>query len=116
MTSTQNQAQLAADLAALPVPTRDAAYTEARRQLAKSFRAQEQVWLVGQTFDEPHTSWQLDVVRRGPMGRWVLQRYRFDAQAETLYFSGERFIEGSELSSIRASGSPFDVAAWQSPA
>ncbi|GEM_PF-705980 len=113
MNSTQNQTQLAADLAALPIPSQDQARNDALHQMAKSFQANEQIWLVEQNYDDAHTTWLLDVVRRGAMGHWVRQRYRFDGQAETLYFLGERTLSAAEVSAARAAGSPFPVAEWQ---
>jgi hypothetical protein len=113
MNSTQNQSQLAADLAALPIPSQDEARHDALHQMAKLFQANEQIWLVEQNYDEVRTVWLLDVVRRGAMGHWVRQRYRFDGQAETLYFMGERTLSATELHSARAAGSPFLVAEWQ---
>lgn len=113
MNSTQNQAQLAADLAALPIPSQEQALTEALRQLSHSFPATEQIWMVDQSYDAAHTSWQLDILRRGAMGHWVRQRYRFDGQAETIYFLGDRTLSAAEASTARTAGIAFPVAEWQ---
>ena len=109
----QNQAPQTPELAALPVPSRDQAYEAGLRRLATLLNRDEQTWIVGKTFDEQHTFWRFDIVRPGSMGRWVLQRYRYDGQSETLYFLGERQLSSTQLSEARRNGEAFLVADWQ---
>jgi hypothetical protein len=97
------------DLAALPLPTREQAHTEALRHLAHNLRPGEQAWLANEAYDAHHTTWLLDIARRGQMGSWVRQRYRYDAQSETLYFMGERMISQAELAQARSSGTRFPI-------
>jgi hypothetical protein len=89
---------------ALSVPTRDQAHQQTVSQLYQLLRAREQVWLVSERYDAHEISWIVDMVRRGSMGRWVRQRYRYDAQPGTLHFRGERFIDEHELEAARAKG------------
>lgn len=95
----------------LPPPNESLA--AARRQLAHRLNPAEAVWTVSERYDEAQTAWDLDVVRLGAQGRWVRMRHRYDAQAETLYFLGERALSDEELRAARSSGTPFDVAGWQ---
>ena len=92
---------LAPAVAALPVPSREEAYAAAMQHLALVLRGSEQTWIVAETFDSHNTAWQIDLVRRGGSGHWVRQRYRFDAQSDTLHFRGEQQISASELAAAR---------------
>ena len=97
-----------------PLPTQAEVLEAARRQLALTLRRGELVWVVDERYDEPHTTWFIDAVRLGAQGRWVRQRHRYDGQARTLYFLGERALSDQEFRAARTSGTPFEVAAWQS--
>ncbi len=92
---------IAPEVAALPVPSREEAYTATMRQLELVLRSSEQTWIVAESYDDYNTAWQIDLVRRGDHGRWVRQRYRFDAQSDTLHFRGEQQINASELAQAR---------------
>lgn len=99
------------EVAALPVPSREQAYQEAIRHIAIQIRSHEQVWIVAETYNDHDTAWMLELVRRGSSGRWVRQRYRFDAQSATLHFRGEQFIGTTELAQARTGGHPFPAQA-----
>ena len=45
------------------------------------------------------------------LGRWVRQRYRYDAQPETLHFRGERNISAQEFEQSRRTGTIFPIDA-----
>lgn len=102
--------------ASLAVPTREEAYQEARRRLAHALRTDEQVWLVEERYDERQTTWWLSIVRRGAQGRWFQQRYRYDGQAATIYYLGERILSGDELAAARRAATVFAVSEWQDAA
>jgi hypothetical protein len=95
------------------LPSPDESLDEARRHLAHVLRLGELVWIVEERYDAPTTTWDIDAVRLGAQGRWVRQRHRYDGQAQTLYFLGERALSDQEFRKARQSGTPFDVAAWQ---
>jgi hypothetical protein len=99
------------EVAALPVPSREAAYQEAIRHLAIQIGSHDQVWIAAESFSEHETAWLIELVRRGSSGRWVRQRFRFDAQSGTLHFRGEQFISAAELAQARAGGHPFPAQA-----
>jgi hypothetical protein len=112
----QNQMPQTPDLTGLPIPSRDQAYDAGLHQLATLLNRDEHIWLTEKTFEEQYTFWRFEILRRGAMARWILQRYRYDGQSETLYFIGERQIGAQELSDARRTGEPFPIAAWQSRA
>lgn len=93
------------------VPSREQAYAQTLEHLAIVFQRNEKIWIVHEHYDDHEISWAIDVVRRGSMDRWVRQRYRFDAQPETLHFRGERIINEQELDLARRTGKPFAVGA-----
>jgi hypothetical protein len=95
------------------LPSREESLDAARRQLAHRLSAAELVWLVGERYDEPQTTWYIDMARLGAQGRWVRARHRYDGQAETLYYLGESALSDAEFRAVRRSAAPFDVAAWQ---
>jgi hypothetical protein len=95
------------EVAALPVPSREAAYTAAMQHIALTVRGNEQVWIASELFDEHNTAWQIELLRRGSHGRWVRQRYRFDAQSDTLHFRGEQQISSTELEQARRTAKEF---------
>ncbi|GAB4126846.1 MAG: hypothetical protein Fur005_13600 [Roseiflexaceae bacterium] len=101
------------EFADLPIPSREDAYTHTLHLLAQALRSNEQVWLIGQQFDEAQTTWLIDILRRGAMGKWVRQRYRYDAQSGTLHFRGERTLGEAELNEARRDGEPFDIVSWK---
>jgi hypothetical protein len=113
MSSIPNEQTLPREVAALPVPSQQQALDDALRALGHAFHVDDQVWIVSQSYDAQHTTWRIDVVRRGGMGRWLRQRYRYDAQAETLYFIGELTLSPAEEREARAGGSRFPVAEWK---
>jgi hypothetical protein len=95
------------------VPSAEEGLAETKHRLARTYRSNEMVWLVGQTFDPVGSAWVIDVVRQGAGGRWVRQRSRFDIQAEVLYYMGEQPLTDAEFNSIRRSAKVFQVAEWQ---
>ena len=104
----QNPSDLAAHTD-LTVPTREEAYTQALHHMAITFQNNENIWIVHEHYDEHEIGWAIDVVRRGSMDRWVRQRYRYDAQPQTLHFLGERIISTQELNQSRHAAKLFSV-------
>lgn len=102
----QNLAELTAHTD-LTVPSEEEAYAQTLRHMAIRFQPNEQIWIVHEHYDAHEIGWAIDVVRRGGMGRWVRQRYRYDAQPETLHFRGERVIDAQELAEARRTGKLF---------
>lgn len=86
---------------------------DARRLMARTFRADELVWIAAERYDEPAAAWLIDVVRQGAEGRWMRQRYRFDIPAAVLYFMGESALDPAAFRALRRLATPFDIAAWQ---
>lgn len=86
------------------MPTRDQAYAQALSRMAVTFQRNEKIWIVHQHYDDHEIGWAIDVVRSSSMGRWVRQRYRYDAQPETLHFRGERNISAQEFEQSRRTG------------
>lgn len=103
------QPNIQAPAAALAVPTREQALNQTIEHLAHSFGRNEQIWVISRKYDPDQVVWLVDVVRRGSMARWVRQRYRYDAQAETLYFMGERILSSAELAEARRTGTLFPI-------
>ncbi|HMO59357.1 MAG TPA: hypothetical protein PKA05_14265 [Roseiflexaceae bacterium] len=101
------QTMIAPDETIFNLPTRDEALAAAYRQLALLFRPDELVWIAAETFDTALV-WRIDVVRQGAGGRWVRQRYRYDGQAEVIYYIGERSLSDDEFRSARSAGRPFE--------
>lgn len=95
------------------LPTREESLETARRRLALTLGRDELVWSVAERYDEANTTWYIEIVRQGAQGRWVRQRHRYDAQAGTLYFLGERALSDEEFRNARRAGTPFDAARWQ---
>jgi hypothetical protein len=81
--------------------------------MALTFRRGELIWTVSEQYNEHDLAWNIDVVRQGAQGRWVRQRHRYDGQAATLYFLGERALTDEEFRAARAASTPFDVDAWK---
>ena len=95
------------------LPTPEEGLIEAKRHLARTFRRDELVWLAAEQYDPATPAWRLDIVRQGATGRWVRQRYRFDEQAQVLYFMGERALSDAEFRAERRTAARFPVAEWQ---
>lgn len=77
---------------------------ERDKAFARMFKANEQVWLVGEQYNAPMMTWRVDFIRLGPEGRWMLQRYHYDVATNVVYFMGERPVEDSELTKLRRAG------------
>lgn len=84
------------------LPTPEAGLAEARKRLAHTFRQGELVWLVDEHYDKTTPAWNIDVMRQGAAARWVRQRFRFDEQAEILYYLGETALSDSDFRTIKA--------------
>ena len=95
------------------LPTPEEGLIEAKRRLALTFQRTEMVWLMAEQYDPTTPAWNLDVVRQGATGRWVRQRFRFDEQAEVLYYLGESVLSDAEFKAARRIGTIFPVAEWQ---
>ncbi|MEM8529913.1 MAG: hypothetical protein AAGF95_03665 [Chloroflexota bacterium] len=80
---------------------------ESRQRLAHTFRSGELVWLVREHYDAHSFAWDTDVLRQGDEGRWMIRRYRFDQQAEVLYFLGESSLNDEEFRKARQTSIPF---------
>ncbi len=96
----------------LSLPSADVALAQARRQLARTLRNDELVWMVAERFDAANTFWTFDIARRAADGRWFRQRYRFDGQANVLYFMGESSLSDAEFREMRRNGSVIPIAEW----
>ena len=101
------------DALGFELPTPEQGLIEAKRRLAQTFRRSELVWLLSERYDPVTPSWLIDIIRQGAMGRWVRQRYRFDEQAEVLYFLGESALRDDEFRAARRAGTIFPVPEWQ---
>jgi hypothetical protein len=64
-------------------------------------------------YDPTTPAWNIDIVRQGATGRWMRQRYRFDEQAQVLYFLGESALSDAEFRAARRNGTVFPVPDWQ---
>jgi hypothetical protein len=113
MTTLSSQGPSLSELDDLPLPSREQALEAGLRAVAHVLRPHEQVWIVSKSFDDHQIHWRYNLVRRGGMGRWLMQRYRFDGQAGVLYFLGERELGPNELDEARRIGEPFSVIEWQ---
>lgn len=92
------------DETAFTLPSREEAYAAAYRQIALVLRRDEHVWIADERFDEAALIWHIDLVRQGANGRWVLQRHRYDGQANVLYYLGERALTDEEFRAARSAG------------
>jgi hypothetical protein len=101
------------DVHGFDLPTPEEGLAEAKRRLARTFNRDELVWLMGERYDPTTPAWLIDVIRQGTTGRWMRQRYRFDEQAEVLYWLGESTLSDEEFRAARRAGSIFSVADWQ---
>ena len=97
----------------LHVPQAEASRRAARRAAARLLRRDEQVWLLTERYDAELTNWYLDLLRTGGGGHWVRQRYRYDGQAETIYYIGESTLDDAAFRAARGKAIPFAVAALQ---
>lgn len=102
-----------------PPDTRSAARlqsdpAEARRRLAETFRSGELIWLVAEKYDQHADSWSIDIIRQTAFGRWMRQRYRYDQQAEVLYFLGASALSDAEFNAARANGTLFPTTVAKS--
>ncbi len=87
-----------------PVSPRDEALAAAHRRLASLWRSGEHIWSLGEAIDASGMAWRIDVVRQGSAGSWVCQRYRYDIEADTLYYLGERALSPDEFRDARRDG------------
>jgi hypothetical protein len=101
------------DVLGFELPTPEEGLAEAKRRLARIFRRNELVWLMGERYDPSTPAWLLDIVRQGAMGRWIRQRYRFDEQAQVLYFLGESALSDAQFRAARLEGTIFQVSDLQ---
>jgi hypothetical protein len=53
--------------------------------------------------------WDINILRQGASGRWMQQRYRFDAQSDILHFLGEAALNDAEFREMRRKGTRFPV-------
>jgi len=112
---TQDLSQGVPNLDALgfELPTPEEGLVEAKRRLAQTFRRSELVWLVEERYDPTTPAWNIDVMRQGMNGRWVRQRFRFDEQAQVLYYMGEMPLSDAEFRAARKQSPIFPIAEWQ---
>jgi hypothetical protein len=95
------------------IPPAEASRREARRRLALTLARDELVWVLQEHYNPQQTLWHIDVMRSGAGGRWVRQRYRYDAQAEILYFLGESALSDEQFQKARSSATIFPIAELQ---
>lgn len=91
------------------VPLLETVRAKARRLLAKTFFPGELVWLLAERYEPVMPAWDMDIVRQGASGRWMRQRYRFDAQSDILHFLGEDALSDAEFRDLRRRGTRFPV-------
>lgn len=91
-------------------PPEDVMQAEGRRRLAHTFQTGELVWLLGERFEPMMPAWDMDILRQGSNGRWMRQRYRFDAQAEVLHFLGEDALDDAGFRAARRRGTRFPLS------
>lgn len=108
-----SQQGLNRDVRGFDLPTPEAGLAEARRRLARTFQRDELVWQMGERYDPTTPAWNIDLVRQGAAGRWMRQRYRFDEQAQVLYWLGESALSDAEFRAARRAGTIFPVAELQ---
>lgn len=101
------------DVRGFDLPTPEEGLVEAKRRMARTFNGNELVWLMQERYDPTTPAWNIDVVRQGALGCWMRQRYRFDEQAEVLYWLGESALSDAEFRAARRNGKLFPVAEWQ---
>lgn len=87
-----------------PLPTAAESRPNALNRLTATLHDDELTWLVEERFNDQEATWYLGVVRMGANGRWMRQRYRFDAQSQTLYYLGERALSDAEFRDARSTG------------
>ncbi|NOK59732.1 MAG: hypothetical protein GFH27_549285n256 [Chloroflexi bacterium AL-W] len=95
------------DTLGAPLSSAPESQNEARQRLAHTFRPGELVWLVREHYDAHSLAWDTDILRQGAEGRWMIQRYRFDVQAEVLYFLGESSLNDEEFRKARQTSDTF---------
>lgn len=95
------------DIRGHELPTPEQGLAEGQHRLARTFRDNERVWLVGTRYDPVLPGWLIDIVRQGATGRWVRQRYMFDEAAKVLHFRGESTLSDAEFRLARREGRPF---------
>lgn len=93
------------------VPPLETVRAEARQRLARTFRAGELVWLLDERYEPMMPGWDINILRQGTNGRWMHQRYRFDAQSDVLYFMGEDALSDAEFRAMRRARALFPLAA-----
>lgn len=101
------------DALGFDLPRPEEGLIEAKRHLAQTFRPNEMIWIVAETYDPITPSWQINVVRQGTAGRWVRQRTRFDQQANVLYYLGETALSDAEFRAVRSKYQRFPISEWQ---
>lgn len=74
------------------------------RTFAAMFRPGEMVWLVQEMYNPVDDNWQVDFLRQGAQGSWMLQRYRYDGPSGVIYYCGESPVADGELAMLRRKG------------
>lgn len=92
------------------VPPLETVRVEARRRLARTFRPGELVWLLDERYEPVMPAWDMNILRQGTNGRWMHQRYRFDAQSDVLHFMGEDALSDVAFRETRRTGALFPLA------
>ncbi len=80
--------------------------------LAVMFQPGELVWQLNEVYDSVANTWNVDVVRMGPYGRWMRQRYTYDVLRGVIYFFGERPLDDAELATIKREGKIVQKGDW----
>ncbi len=91
------------------VPPPEIVRAKARHLLAKTFFQGELVWLLDERNEPVMPAWDMNILRQGAAGRWMHQRYRFDAQSDILHFLGEDALSDAEFREMRRKGTRFPV-------
>jgi hypothetical protein len=101
------------DVLGFDLPTPEEGLAEGKRRLARTFARGELIWLAAERYDPTTPAWIIDIVRPGAAGCWVRQRYRFDEQAQVLYFLGESPLGDDAFRAVRRQSPIFPVDHWQ---
>ena len=101
------------DALGFDLPTPEEGLAEGKRRLAQTFQRGELIWLVDERYDPTTPAWIIDIVRPGAAGCWMRQRYRFDEQAQVLYFLGESPLSDEAFRAVRRQSPLFPVDQWQ---
>ncbi len=74
------------------------------RELSAILKEGETAWRVSETYDDIEKTWNVDIIRMGPQGLWMKQRYKYDVLTGVFYFFGQRPLDDEEFATLRKDG------------